>query len=288
MWHLFKCHATLFAICCGMSALAPASVAAQALSWDRPFNGLAVTLWPPGPHCQGKVPALLLVKMDPERFSFTTYYFGDEGLAEPPTLNEWRRHTQASILFNAGLFRSDYTYMGLLLKDGRSLGSKLHPQWKGLFVAEPSSPDLKKARVLDLAREPFRLEPPSYREAAQSLMLLDVSGKPRVRRTEKRAHQTVIGEDRAGHILLIKTTEAVTMWDLAVCLRERMPDLRHAMAMDGGSSSDVLFAEELLPKQDRVDAGLSWPSLVDGRGTQHPPLPAVIGVSPRVGALLPD
>lgn len=271
----------LLAVCCGFWGLSPTNLSAQDLSWDRPSEGLAVTVWTPGLRCEGKVPALLLVKMDPERFRFTTYYFQDEGLTEPPTLAEWQRRTQASILFNAGLFQSDYSYMGLLLKDGRSLGSKVHPQWKGLFVAEPFPSGLKKARVLDLAREPFSVEPPAYREAAQSLMLLDMTGKPRVRRTEKRAHQTVVGEDRAGNILLIKTADVVTMWHLAICLRTGLPDLRHAMAMDGGSSSDVVFADVFLPKEDRSGTVPPWPSLVDGSGTGHVPLPAVIGVRPR-------
>ena len=268
-------------VCCVFSTLPPTSVSAQVLTWDRPSEGLAVTVWNPGLRCQGKVPALLLVKMDPEHLRFTTYYFRDEGLPEPPTLAEWQGRTQATILFNAGLFKKDYSYMGLLLKDGRSLGSSLHPQWKGLFVAEPASTGLKKAGVLDLAKESFAVEPPAYRQVAQSLMLLDATGKPRVRRTDKRAHQTVVGEDRTGQILLIKTADVVTMWHLAVCLREGIPDLRHAMAMDGGSSSDVVFAKELLPKEDRGRPVPPWPSLVDGSGTGHVPLPAVIGVTAR-------
>ncbi len=262
--------------------LSPAiSLADQEAPWDHIAKGLAVTLWIPGPQCGGNVPRLLLVKVNPERFRFETYHFRDEGLPAPLTIQEWQRRTRVSILFNAGLFRKDYSYLGLLFKEGRSLGSKIHPRWKGLLVAEPTAPGLRKARVVDLGREYFPIDPPLYQEAAQSLMLFDANGKPRVRRTGKRARQTVVGEDLAGNILLIKTVEPVALWELAICLRDRLSDLRHAMVMDGGSSSDLLFATALSSQRRTAGRPPSWQSLVDGSGSSHIPLPAVIGISPR-------
>ena len=269
---------TLLAWC----ALAPAlSLADQKAPWDHIAKGLAVTVWVPGPQCSGEVPGLLLVKVNPERFRFETYHFRDEGLPAPLTIQEWQHRTRVSILFNAGLFRKDYSYLGLLFKKGRSVGSKMHPRWKGLFVAEPSAPGLRKARVVDLGMESFPIDPPLYQEAAQSLMLFDANGKPRVRRTGKRARQTVVGEDLAGNILLIKTVEPVALWELAICLRDSFSDLRHAMVMDGGSSSDVLFATGLSSHQRADGRPPSWQTFVDGSGAGHIPLPAVIGISPR-------
>ncbi len=265
--------------CCGL--LPATSVADQAAPWEQLAKGLAVSVRTPGPRCGREVPTFLLVKVNPERFRFATYHFRDEGLAAPPTIQEWQRRTRASILFNAGLFREDYSYLGLLFKEGRSLGSKVHPQWKGVFVAEPSAPGLRKARVVDLARDLFPLDPLPYQEAAQSLMLFDATGKLRVRQTEKRARQTVVGEDLAGNILLIKTVEPVALWALAICLRDSLPNLRHAMVMDGGSSSDLLFATGLSSQRTIPGRSPSWQSLVDGSGTGHIPLPAVIGISPR-------
>jgi uncharacterized protein YigE (DUF2233 family) len=199
-------------------------------------------------------------------------------------MKEWQRRTGASILFNAGLFKDDYSYMGWLFKDGRPLGGKRHPQWEGLFVAEPIVPGLKKARVLDLSVEPFSADRPAYREAAQSLMLLDRNGKPRVRHTGKRAQQTAVGEDRDGRILLIKTTDVVGLWELAECLRDELPTLRQAMAMDGGASSDLLIADDLTANRaspEVVRALQSLQPLVYGSGIRHIPLPSVIGVLPR-------
>ncbi len=266
----------------GSCALFPGiSAASPEVPWDRITKGLAVTVWTPGPRCGGEVPGLLLVKVNPERFRFATYHFRDEGLQAPLTIQEWQRRTGASILFNAGQFSEDYSYLGLLFKKGRSLGSKVHPRWKGLFVAEPLRPGLRKARVVDLWKELFPIDPPPYQEAAQSLMLFDATGKPRVRQTGKRARQTVIGEDLAGNILVIKTVEPVALWELAVCLRDGLSELRHAMVLDGGSSSDLLFASGLSSQERGTGPPPLWQAFVDGSGTGHVPLPAVIGISPR-------
>lgn len=256
----------------------------QDLSWDRLAEGLDVAVWKPGMACEEQVPSSLLVKVDPEHFRFSVYHYQDEKLLAPLTIKEWQRRTSATILFNAGLFRDDYSYMGLLLKNGRSLGTGRHPHWHGLFVAEPVEPGAKKARIVDLATESFTVERPGYREAAQSLMLLDRSGKPRVRQTGKRAYQTVIAETRDGHILVIKPVQEVALWELAECLRTALPFIAQAMAMDGGSSSDLLISSEVPARQnDRPGSSLwqTFRSFVDGSGMGHIPLPAVIGVLPR-------
>ncbi|MBI3602915.1 MAG: phosphodiester glycosidase family protein [Nitrospirae bacterium] len=267
----------------GLWAGGLAPVSAQDLSWDQIAEGLAVTVWEPGASCRDQVASLYLVKVDPERVRFSTYYFRDEGLPAPLTIQEWQRRTHAVVLFNAGLFREDFAYLGLLYKDGRSLGSKRHPQWQGLFVAEPIDPVMRKARVLDLAVDSFTDSQPSYREAAQSLMLFDQVGRPRVRQTGKQAHQTIVGEDGNGNILLIKTAATTTLRDLAECLRDRFPTLRHAMAMDGGSSSDLLIGGEFVRTLGAGD-DRSWQPLVDGSQMVHIPLPSVIGLFHRAVA----
>lgn len=253
---------------------------AEAISWVELTDGIGVSVWKAQDQCP-LVPRMLLVDVDPERTRFSIHHYVQEGLPEPPRIDEWQRRTGHHLVFNAGLFRENFAYLGLLYKDGRPLGSRRHPSWRGLFVAEPSDSGLRKARVLDLDSEIFDEERPPYREAAQALMLLDRAGRVRVRETGKYAYQTIVAETVAGHILLLKSLGAARLHDIAQCLKAVLPTVRQAMAMDGGSSSDIRIQESLWQKDIETEDRASWKNLFAGTMGSHIPLPTVIGASPR-------
>ncbi|MDH4242585.1 MAG: phosphodiester glycosidase family protein [Nitrospira sp.] len=224
---------------------------------------------------------MLVVDLDPERIKFSVHYYAQEGLSEPHKIDQWQKRTGHHVVFNAGLFRENFAYLGLLYKDGHPLGSRRHPSWQGLFVAEPSDSGLRKARVLDLDSEAFDEEQPPYREVAQALMLLDHTGRVRVRESGKYAYQTIVAETMAGHILLLKSLGAARLYDIAQCVKDVLPTVRQAMAMDGGSSSDIRILESLWQKDIDTEDRTSWKSLFAGNTGSHIPLPTVIGASPR-------
>jgi uncharacterized protein YigE (DUF2233 family) len=224
---------------------------------------------------------MLAIDIDPERTRFSVHYYAEEKLSQPPTIEGWQKRTGHPVLFNAGLFKENFAYLGLLYKDGRSLGSRRHATWQGLFVAEPSVSGLKKARVLDLASDDFDELRPPYQEAAQALMLLDHTGNVRVRQTGKHAYQTIVAEADNGHILVFKSRDLATLYDVGRCLKDTLPMVRRAMAMDGGSSSDVLVAESLWQGNRQTADHASWKALFGGSAIIHIPLPTVIGLSPR-------
>ncbi len=250
------------------------------ISWEQLSTGIRVSVWKPGDQCP-IVPTMLVVDMDPGRTKFSVHYYAQEGLPEPLRIDEWQKRTGHHVLFNAGLFRENFAYLGLLYKGGRPLGSRRHPSWQGLFVAEPSASGAPMAQILDLASEVFDEVRPPYREAAQALMLLDRTGKVRVREMGKYAYQTIVAEAETGHILLFKSLGAVRLYDIGQCLKDALPAVRQAMAMDGGSSSDVRILESLWQKERGAEERISWKSLFAGGGGSHIPLPTVIGVSPR-------
>ena len=263
---------------CGL--LLPNIGQAESLIWERLSDGLTVSVWKPGETCP-TMPTMLVVDLDPERTKFSVHYYAQEGLAEPPKIDEWQKRTGHHVVFNAGLFRENFAYLGLLYKNGRALGSRRHSSWQGLFVAEPSVSGLKKARIIDLTAEQFDESQPHYREAAQALMLLDLSGKIRVRESGKFAYQTIVAESDAGHILLFKSLGAARLYDIGQCFKDVFPSVRQAMAMDGGSSSDIRILDSLWGKQFQIQDHEAWKSLFGGNTGSHIPLPTVIGASPR-------
>ncbi|MEQ1792695.1 MAG: hypothetical protein ABL970_00775 [Nitrospira sp.] len=268
--------------------ISTAPAQAQELVWEPLGTGIAAAIWQPGDRCS-ETERFLVIKVDPERYRFSVHYYAQEGLLHPLTIDEWQRRTGHEVLFNAGLFRENFAYLGLLLKEGHSLGSRRHNTWQGLFVAEPTAADsTPKAAVLDLSTDPFQEGLPAYREAAQSLMLLDRTGTIRVRQTGKRAYQTVVAEGLNGHIFILKSLGLVSLHGLGQCLRETFPSITLAMAMDGGSSSDLYVSESLWKLGEGSDARLNWKDLFAGRSTAHIPLPTIIGLSPRAGATKPS
>jgi uncharacterized protein YigE (DUF2233 family) len=259
----------------------PATTAGQTLTGDRLGDGLSISVWDPHTQCLDVAP-LVAVEIDPNRYRFTVHYYQQDGLSEPPDISQWQERTGHDLVFNAGLFRENYAYLGLLYGNGRSLGSKRHTTWLGLFAAEPATDrSSQRARVLDLTFDTFDEQHVPYREVAQSLMLLDRTGKVRVRQTGKRAHQTLVAEQGDGHLLVLKTTETVSLYALGECLRDAFPSLRQVMAMDGGSSSDVAVSPSLRQATSKMAGIHSWIPMLEDSFTTHIGLPAVIGISPR-------
>jgi len=253
---------------------------AQTLTGDQLGDGLSISIWNPQAQCSDVAP-LIAVEIDPYRYRFTVHYYQQDGLTDPLNIRQWQERTGHDLVFNAGLFRENYAYLGLLYGNGRSLGSKRHTTWLGLFVAEPAEDRSRRARVLDLTYDTFDEQHVPYREVAQSLMLLDRTGKIRVRQTGKRAHQTLVAEQGNGHLLVLKTTEVVSLHTLGECLRDAYPSLRQVMAMDGGSSSDVAVSPSLRQALSEMAGVHTWIPLLEGSTTTHVGLPAVIGISPR-------
>jgi hypothetical protein len=243
-------------------------------------DGLSVGLWTPPSSCHD-VPPLIAVDIDPVQYRFAVHHFRQSGLDEPPDIHEWRAKTGHDLVFNAGLFRENFAYLGLLFGNGRSLGGKRHRTWLGLFAAEPTEQGTAPARILDLARDSFDDQNPPYREVAQSLMLLDETGKIRVQRTGKQAQQTIVAEQADGHILLFKTTEPTALFEIAQCLHDSFQTVRRAMAMDGGASSDLVLAPPLRSERNPDHGTLAWAPFLRDDSTPHIGLPAVIGISRR-------
>lgn len=253
---------------------------AQTLTENQLGDGLSISVWNPHTQCPDVAP-LVAVEIDPDRYRFSVHYYQQDGFSDPLDIRQWQEQTGHDLVFNAGLFRENYAYLGLLYGNGRSLGSKRHVTWLGLFVAEPAEDRSRRARVLDLTFDAFDERQPPYREVAQSLMLLDRTGKIRVRQTGKRAHQTLVAEQGNGHLVILKTTEVVSLHALGECLRDAFPSLRQVMAMDGGSSSDVAVSPSVRQAMSKLDGIHTGIPLLEGITTAHVGLPAVIGISPR-------
>ncbi len=178
-----------------------------------------------------------VLRVDPRRLHLRVLAAprGQEG----HNAGEWLRRSGALAVINAGQYMPDGTYIGLLIQDGRVRGH-LAGQPEGLFLADPEDTSLPLARVLDLRYSAFDPEHSPYRQAAQSIMLLDRFGQIRVRRSAKVAHRSAVAEDDHGRILFMVTEGGHTLWELASFLKTTGLGLREVMCMDGGQEAQMV------------------------------------------------
>ncbi len=253
-----------------------AASARHGLRWRVVARGLEYTTLRGEPYCRHGSAAIAVLRIDPARVRVRVLHYTRVPAPTPPTIVEWERATQALALFNAGQFYPDWSYMGLLVSDGRPVSTVPHPGFRAALVAAPG-PGHPRARVVDLEAERLAADSAQWSDVAQSFMLFDRKGALRVRRSELVAHRTAVGEDDAGRLLVFTSEGGYTLFDFARLLRDAPLSLTHAMAMDGGYEAEMLvkapgFRYASFGRWERDDQSRDAP------GAQTP-LPAVVALS---------
>ncbi|HEY6866099.1 MAG TPA: phosphodiester glycosidase family protein [Candidatus Eisenbacteria bacterium] len=225
--------------------------------------------------CKAGPAEIAALRLDPARVRLRVRHYTLMPAARPLNIVEWIDGTRALAVFNAGQYYEDLSYMGLLVCDGRVVSRALHPGFKAALVAAPDSGG-PAARVLDLTEVPLDPAHPGWREVAQSFMLFDHTGAVRIRRSDRIANRTVVGEDRHGRLVVVTSEGAYTLSDFAALLMSLPLDLSHAMCMDGGYEAELCVRAGAF----RYASFGHWSG--DGEGADSPgattPLPAVVTV----------
>jgi uncharacterized protein YigE (DUF2233 family) len=226
-------------------------------------------------------PTVAVLRVDPARWRLDLFHRSEPSAAgRARDADGWQQLTGAAVVLNAGQYYPDQSPMGIFLKEGRNLGSRLLPKWKGVLAAEPRGPGHPPATILDLERELFHPERSPFRVALQSFMLLDRGGRKRVRRSDWHASRSAVAVDRQGRLLLVHTEGAWTLWDLADWMARSDLEVRDALSMDGGFEAQMCVRT----------GGFEYVSFggwhVDDRGDHSLPglrvkLPAVLALFPR-------
>jgi hypothetical protein len=240
-----------------LAAVAALAVGAIALAqnargphWHSLAPGIEFATIRGEPYCRSGSSTIAIVRFDPVRIRLRVLHYSSLPGRVPAPIATWLDHTQALAVTNAGQYYPDYSYMGLLVSDGRKVSAKMHPAFQALLVAEPDSEKSRargaergihrpaQARVIDLDRDTLDLSI-RWREVAQSFMLFGRNGETRVRRSDQVANRTVVAEDREGRMVIVTSEGGYTLRDLASVLQEAPLGLTQAMAMDGGHEAQL-------------------------------------------------
>jgi uncharacterized protein YigE (DUF2233 family) len=219
---------------------------------------------------------LAVVKIDPASNAFRVFH------GKVQAITVWQQDLKAPIVFNASYYKQDGMPCGLVIADGKPIGSAHNRQMRGMFVAEPKgmSPDLPRATILDLLTTPVDPKKLPWTQGVQSFpLLLDYKGQIRIKDSEKTAHRTVIATDRNGNILVFNTSNKFfTLHQLAMFLKGSRFNIDSALNLDGGTEAQLLIKT----KDFEYFSPPSWEnSLGNLLDEQKFWLPTVVGVFPR-------
>ena len=268
---------------CWVCLLAPLTAGAAGLShtvpqWQTLGRGLSfaeVDVLREGEVTE-VVASLAVVKIDPATNAFRVFH------QAPQSITQWQQQLQAPIVFNASFYGSTHQPVGLIMADGRAIGSANNRQMRGMFVAEPKgiSPDLPRATILDLQATPVNPQTLPWTQGVQSFpLLLDYKGNIRVRDSGKRANRTVIATDRVGNILVFNTSNRFfTLRELAQFLKNSKFGIDSALNLDGGTEAQLLIKTKDLEFFSPPSWENSLGSILDQKIYW---LPTVVGVFPR-------
>jgi|SRR5439155_20985303 len=258
-----------------IAAVVVISRGATAIHWRTIRPGAEFATLRGDPYCKHGPATIAALRLDPARVRLRVRHYSLLPEGRPLNIAQWQAATGALAVFNAGQYYEDYSYMGLLVSDGRVVSRRVHPDFKAALVSVPVAGP-PTTRVLDLSREPLDPDSLPWREVAQSFMLFDRSGELRIRRSDRIANRTAVGEDRHGRLLVLTSEGAYTLADFAALLRKAPLDLDQVMSMDGGYEAELCVRTEGF----RYASFGRWRNDADAEESPggRTPLPAVVTV----------
>ena len=172
--------------------------------------------------------------------------------AQPKSLETWQSETSADLVVNGGFFsieNEQYFPNGLTIVNGQATGRSFEG-FGGMLAI-----DREGAEIRWLVDQPYDAAEP-LQAALQAFPILVKPGGElgfgAERENYAKARRTVIGQDRAGRILLIVTPQGYfTLHQLSVYLTESDLDLEVALNLDGGGSTGILVADprDIIPSR---------------------------------------
>jgi hypothetical protein len=191
------------------------------------------------------VESLYIWRVDQKYFRMDVAY--DE---RPKSLETWQAETNAALVVNGGYYSIEnerYFPDGLAISNGEAFGRSFNGFGGMLAITQ------LQAELRWLVQKPYNSFEP-LRAALQSFpVLVEPGGRlgfgPE-RESHARARRTVIGQDKAGRILLMVAPQGYfTLHELSVFLTESDLNLDIAINLDGGGSTGILVANprEIIP-----------------------------------------
>ncbi|BEQ12947.1 phosphodiester glycosidase family protein [Desulfoferula mesophila] len=254
---------------------APCPAAGPWQSWRPGLESARFALETAGPAPR---PELVALRVDPARFALRLLCAGNRG-GKPRTARQWSREFGLTAVINASMYRTDHlTSVGLMLGRDYVNNPRLAKGQSAVLALDPLRPGADPARLFDLHQTPLAQIKVRYATLIQNYRLFTPGGTNLWRRADQRWSSALVGQDRAGRVLLLICREPYPMPKLVARLLKLPLNLRAAMYVEGGPEA-TLYAKDGGRELDVVGAFGSRPEQTVANTAQWP-LPNVIGVVP--------
>lgn len=205
--------------------------------WTLVQPGLERRVIPVSNNQNQQVESLYVWRLDQKYFRMDVAY--DE---TPKSLEAWQRDTNAAMVVNGGFYSIEnekYFPNGLTIVNGQASGRSFN--YGGMLAIREDRAELRW-----LVQRPYNTSE-GLQAGLQSFPILVQPGGELgfgpERENHASARRTVIGQDRAGRILLMVAPQGYfTLHQLSAYLTESDLDLDIAINLDGGGSTGILVA----------------------------------------------
>jgi len=181
-----------------------------------------------------------IVRIDPALFRFSLHGVNMKE-PTPHSLSAWAEQNELVMAINASMYLPDQSTSTGYLRYGDHVNNpRINSKFGAFFVAEPDTPDLAQAAILDRECDPWEERLPHYMLVAQNYRLIDTDGKILWLPGGPEHSIAAVGQDRQGHILFIHCRVPMTGEAFASSLLHMPLALRSLMYVEGGSQASML------------------------------------------------
>jgi len=228
----------------------------------------------PSPQAEGSA-GIDILRIDPSRFRFSLHS-ASAGEPTPYALSVWAEREDLVMAINASMYLPDQSTSTGYLRYGAHINNpKINSKFGAFFVAEPDTPDLPRAAILDRECDPWEEHLPHYMLVAQNYRLIDTNGKVLWLPGGPEHSIAAVGQDRQGHILFIHCRIPMTGEGFAASLLNMPLALRSLMYVEGGSQASMLVScptfrrlwigQSSMPFLYQPESGATLPNIIGVR-----------------------
>jgi exopolysaccharide biosynthesis protein len=185
----------------------------------------------------GSVVSMIVVRTDPARVNYKVHY--TRGVVR--NLRQWQTELRTPLaIVNASFFDPQNRPIGLIASNNVVIGTNIARNDAGMFQVVNGVP-----RIRSMWLQPYQ-NTETFQEAVQAFPILMAEGQVAPINPDLQAvsaRRTVLAQDRYGRIYIIATQYTnVKLADLALWLSVSGLELRYAVNMDGGQSTNLYLA----------------------------------------------